>query len=160
MVVTDELGKIFMLASHFDTHRYIKKLTARNFTEDQAEALVDLTIEVVEVKNADTISRAEDTVFKSEMKADFAGLRNDIDARFSEFRKDVEVRFANVDTKFANIEAKFDTKFANVEAKFAHVDTKFANLESRIIKWIVGVGISVGAIIIGLLVTILTRLPH
>jgi len=140
---TDEIKRIFMLAiTHFDTHRYVKKLTARNFTEDQAEALVDFTIEVVEVKNADTISRAEDTVFKSEMKADFAGLRNDMDARLSDIRNDMDARLSDIRK--------------DMDLGFAHVDAKFAHLETSMIRWV----LSVGTIIIGLLVTLLTRLPH
>ncbi len=48
----------------FDTHRFVKNLTANGFTEQQAEALARETVEVL---NGNLATRADLALLKSEL---------------------------------------------------------------------------------------------
>lgn len=59
-------------------------------TEQQAESIVASISEAIEIKNKDTISRAEAGVFKSEMRQDLARLEATIVKEISESLKEVK----------------------------------------------------------------------
>jgi|GEM_PF-1128117 len=79
-----------MLTATFDTHRFYQKFTHDGFTENQANDVIEFVSEAIAAKNADSITRPEQTVFKSEMKADFAELRSDMQQMESDLRSDMQ----------------------------------------------------------------------
>ncbi len=66
----------------FDSHRFVRNLTASGFTERQAEALAN---EQVQLLNANLAT-----------KADLEAVRSDLEARITSVQADLQVKIANV----------------------------------------------------------------
>ena len=66
----------------FDSHRFVKTLTAGGFTEAQAEALAHEQIHLLEVNLA--------------TKSDLAAVKSDLEYRIEKVRADLEVRIEKV----------------------------------------------------------------
>lgn len=72
---------------------------------------------------------------------------NHIDRKFDVLQKDIDTRFEQVDSRFAQV----DARFAQVDARFDQVDKRFTQIDSRY-NWIIGLIITAGISIIGVLV--------
>ena len=66
----------------FDTHRFVRNLTASGFTERQAEALADEQVQLLDTNLA--------------TKADLEAVRADLDVRITNVQAGLEVKIANV----------------------------------------------------------------
>ena len=66
----------------FDSHRFVRNLTASGFTERQAEALAN---EQVQLLNANLAT-----------KADLAAVRSDLEARITSVRSDLEAKITKL----------------------------------------------------------------
>ncbi len=75
----------------FDTHRFVKNLTAHGFTEEQAEALAT---EQVAMLNSNLATETDIERFRLEIKKDIENLRLATEADLKRFqletRKDIE----------------------------------------------------------------------
>ena len=76
----------------FDSHRFVKSLTASGFTEAQAEALAHEQIHLLEVNLAT----------KSDLgavKSDLAAVKSDLEGKIAEVKSDLEVQIDTVKSR-------------------------------------------------------------
>ena len=121
----------------FDTHRFVKNLTASGFTEAQAEALAD---EQVHLMNSNLATRAD----MGSVKADIGALKADMDA----VKADIGVLKADMDAVKADIvvlKADMDTVKADIGAVRADIQKVKADLS----MWMVGALTAQTALITG-----------
>jgi len=103
-----------MASLAFDTHAFVKDLTASGMPTEQAEVLARTYVTLL----TDRLATKDDI---AALKAEIHALDEKIDGRFAA----QDGRFASIDEKFAAI----DEKFAAQEEKF---DIKLAALEDRL----------------------------
>ena len=120
----------------FDTHKFVKRLTATGFTEEQAEALAN---EQVNLLNSNLTTKVDIAIvqrdietLRQETKADIAVLQRDIEALRQETKADMAVLQRD-------IEALRQETRANMEA-----------LKVDLLKWIFGALIAQGGLIVAL----------
>ena len=117
----------------FDTHQFVKRLTAHGFTEEQAEVLA---AEQVNLLNNNLATKVDIEALRQATKADIAEVRQEIEALRLATKADIEaLRLA---TK-ADIDAfRLATK-ADIEA-----------LKADLLKWLFGALIAQGGLIVAL----------
>jgi chromosome segregation ATPase len=74
--------------SLFDTHASVKKLKEAGFTEQQAEAQVEVISEVLQSNLATKLDIAE---LKSELKSDIAELKSELKSDVAELKTEIAV---------------------------------------------------------------------
>ncbi len=114
---------LHMTAVVFDSLTLVKRLSSSGMPNDQAEAVVNMTRDVM--LNVATKSDIDDAVRSLDPK--FAA----IDQRFVQ----VDQRFVQVDQRFASIEqrlASIDQRFALIDHRFEMIEQKFTILEQRL----------------------------
>ena len=70
----------------FDTHRFVRNLTAYGFTEEQAEALAD---EQVQLLNTNLTTKQDLAEFRAELDAKVAVALAEIDAKLQKVQADL-----------------------------------------------------------------------
>ena len=84
----------------FDTHRFVKNLTASGFTEAQAEALADEQVHLLNSNLATKADirevKAEIREVKLELELKIEQVRSDLEVRIEQVRSDLEVRIERV----------------------------------------------------------------
>ena len=73
----------------FDTHRFVKNLTANGFTEAQAEALAYEQIHLFEANLATKSDIAA-------VKGDIAAVKGDLEVKIAEVKADLELKIEQV----------------------------------------------------------------
>ena len=73
----------------FDSHQFVRNLTASGFTERQAEALAN---EQVQLLNANLATKADLAAVRSDLEA----VRSDLEVRITNVQAGLEVKIANV----------------------------------------------------------------
>ena len=71
----------------FDTHRFVKNLTASGFTEAQAEALAD---EQVHLLNSNLATRSDIAAVKSGLEVKIEQVRASVETAKAELQRDTE----------------------------------------------------------------------
>ncbi len=114
----------------FDTHRFIKRLTACGFTEPQAETLAD---EHVALLNANLATKTD----VARIQAGIEALRADVETLKQETKADIET--LRQETK-ADIETLRQETKAGIEVA-----------KSDLMKWMIGALIAQGGLIVALI---------
>ena len=109
----------------FDTHRFVKRLTDCGFTEQQAETLAE---EHVALLNSNLAT-----------KADVARIEADIDALRQATKADI-----------AKVEAGIDALRQETKADIAKVEARIEAAKSDLMKWLIGLLIAQGGLIVAL----------
>ncbi len=123
-----------MEAIAFDTHKFVKHLTASGFTEAQAEALAG---EQVALINSNLATKADIEKLRLATQADIEKLRADTKEDIAEVKADIEkLRLATQ---------------ADIEKLRADTRADIANTESRLTRWIVGAMIAQIGVVVGLI---------
>ena len=73
----------------FDTHRFVKNLTASGFTEKQAEALAN---EQVQLLNANLATKSDILA----IKADILAIKAELEVKIETIKSDLEVKIETV----------------------------------------------------------------
>ena len=73
----------------FDTHRFIKNLTANGFTEKQAEALAN---EQVQLLNSNLATKADTLA----IKADIEKVKGELELKIEKVKSDLELKIESV----------------------------------------------------------------
>ena len=116
----------------FDTHAFIKRLTAVGMPEPQAEALADEQVRLID----DRLATKEDIAkLGAEIARLEAATRTDIARLESSTKNDIAQLEASTKAEFARAEAATKAEFARLEAasKAALAETK-----ADILKWVSG----------------------
>ncbi len=79
----------------FDSHRFVRNLTASGFTERQAEALAN---EQVQLLNGNLATKTDLASAQTNLEAKLAGVKADLEAKSAGVKADLEVKIANVQT--------------------------------------------------------------
>ena len=143
----------------FDTHRYIKHLTQTGFTEEQAEALAE---EQVLLLNSSLVTKNDLTEVEAGLKADIAQTNEHI----AQIEASLKVEMAQTNEHIAQIEASLKVEMAQTNERIAQVEAslkvemaqtneRIAQVETRLVKWVVGAGIAVVATQAALLIKLL-----
>lgn len=106
---------LHMTAVVFDSLTLVKRLSSSGMPNEQAEAVVNMTRDVM--LNVATKSDIDDAVRSLDPKLAA------IDQRFVQ----VDQRFASIDQRFAT----FDQRFALIDHRFDMIEQKFTILEQR-----------------------------
>ena len=113
----------------FDTHAAVKTLTAAGASEQLAVAVVGVAQEAAAEHGRELATRT-----------DIAELRAEIAAHREATRADTKT-----------IQASIETLRDTTRADTAEVRAQQARMETRLIKWVVGTALVVGALVVGVL---------
>ncbi len=137
-----------MEALAFDTHKFVKHLTASGFTEAQAEALAG---EQVAMINSNLATRADITGVKVDIEKLRAATRADI----AEVKADIEklrlATQADIEKLRADTRADIAEVKADIEKLRLATQADIANTESRLTRWIIGAMIAQIGVVVGLI---------
>ena len=117
----------------FDSHRFIRNLTASGFTERQAEALAN---EQVQLLNGNLATKTDLEAVKSGLEVKIASVQTGLEAKLARVQADLEVKITNVQ--------------ADLEVKLANLDAKIASSKSDVLKWTFAALIAQGGVIVTL----------
>ncbi len=70
----------------FDTHRFVKNLTASGFTEEQAEALAN---EQVQLLNSNLATKADILAIKGELEAKIESIKAELELKIKTIKGDL-----------------------------------------------------------------------
>lgn len=136
----------------FDTHRFIKNLTASGFTEKQAEALAN---EQVQLLNSNLATKADTLA----IKADIEKLKGDLALKIEKLKVDIEKLRGALELRIENVKSDLELKIENVksdlELKIENVRVDIEKVKSSLLKWMVMAMIAQGGLIVALLKVLL-----
>ena len=124
----------------FDTYKFVKRLTAHGFTEEQAEVLA---AEQVNLLNSNLATKADIEALRLATKADIEALRQATKADIAGVQQEIEtLRLA---TK-ADIEALRQATKVDIAGIRREIET----LKVDLLKWLFGALIAQGGLIVAL----------
>jgi len=123
-------NRLMSEAIAFDTHRFVKNLTASGFTEKQAEALAN---EQVQLLNANLAT-----------KADILAIKADITV----VKAELEVK---IETVKSELEAKLESIKGDILAVKGELEVKIETVKGELLKWMVMAMIAQGGLIVALI---------
>ena len=118
----------------FDSHRFVKHMTKAGFTEQQAEAMAE---EQVSLLNSNLATEASLAKVDADLKAEIARVENEL-----------KVEIAKVD-------ADLKAEIARLKVEIAKVETTIAGAKTETIKWVAGMLLVQTMVIVGLLLRLL-----
>ena len=104
----------------FDSHRFVKSLTASGFTEAQAEALAHEQIHLLEVNLA---TKSDLGAAKADLEVSIDKFRSDLEVKIEEVRADLEVKIEKVRS---DLEVKIEKVRSDLEVKIEKVRSDLA----------------------------------
>ncbi len=140
----------------FDTHRFVKNLTACGFTEKQAEVLAD---EQARLLDRNLATKADLEKFKAILTTDLERFNADLKAEIRKVSADLEVRIETVnadlgvriETVNADLGARIEAVSADLGARIEAVKADVERVKSDLLKWMVGAMSAQTALIAGLI---------
>ena len=115
----------------FDTHRFVKRLVESGLAEETAEVLADEQSRLL----------TDNLATKNELDTGLAAVRADLEKGLAAVRADPEVVLAGV-------RADLETGLADVRADF---EKGLAATEARLMRWMAGLLIAQGGVIVTLI---------
>ncbi len=145
----------------FDTHRFVKRLTASGFTERQAETLAD---EQITLLNANLATKADIAAVKADVaavQADVAGVKEDV-AGVKADVAEVKADIAGVKADIAKVEAGMDALREKTKADIARIEAGMDALrhetraaieiaKTELLKWMFAALIAQGSVVVALI---------
>ena len=142
----------------FDTHQFVKHLTANGFTEQQAEALAN---EQVNLLNSNLATKTDIAAVKTDIaavKADIEALRLSTEAKIETQQLETDAKIeaikADIEALRLSTEAKIEAQQletkADIEALRLSTEAKIEAIKSDLLKWIFGLVLSLGGLMVGL----------
>ncbi len=80
-------GKCMSEAINFDTHKFVKRLVANGFTEQQAETLADEQITMI---NSNLVTKQDMETFRIEMQKEMETFRIEMQKEMETFRMEMQ----------------------------------------------------------------------
>ena len=118
----------------FDSHRFVRNLTASGFTERQAEALAN---EQVQLLNGNLATKTDLASVQTNLEANLTGVKTDLTS--------VQV---NLEAKIAGVKADLEAKIAGVKAD---LEVKIANVQANLLKWMFAALIAQASVVVTLI---------
>ena len=97
----------------FDSHQFVRNLTASGFTERQAEALAN---EQVQLLNSNLATKNDLEAFKTGLEAKLASVQTNLETKIVGTKADLVSVQTNLEAKLAGVKADLEVKIANVQA--------------------------------------------
>ena len=113
----------------FDTHQFVKHLTAHGFTEEQAEVLAT---EQVHLLNSNLATKADIEALRQATKADIAGVQREIETLRQATKADIEALRQATKVDIAGVQREIEA------------------LKVDLLKWLFGALIAQGGLIVAL----------
>ena len=117
----------------FDTHRFVKHMTKAGFTEQQAEAMAE---EQVSLLNSNLATEASLAKVDADLKAEIARVENELKAEI-----------ARIDAGLVRVESELKAEIARVEKD---LKVEMAGTKTETIKWVAGMLLVQTMVIVGL----------
>ena len=141
----------------FDSHRFVKHMTKAGFTEQQAEAMAE---EQVSLLNSNLATKASLAKVDADLKAEIAR----IDAGLVRVESELKAEIARVENELkaeiAKVDADLRAEIARVEkelkVEIAKVETTIAGAKTETIKWVAGMLLVQTMVIVGLFLRMLS----
>ena len=109
----------------FDTHRFVKNLTASGFTEAQAEALAEEQVHLLN-SNLATKSDIQGT------NADLERVKSELEVKIEQVKSELEVKIEQVRTE---LEVKIEQVRAGVETAKADLQRDIEKARADLSRW-------------------------
>ena len=119
----------------FDSHQFVRNLTASGFTERQAEALAN---EQVQLLNGNLATKTDLASFQTNLEANLTGVKTDL----TSVQVNLEAKLAGVKT------ADLEAKLAGVKAD---LEVKIANVQANLLKWMFAALIAQASVVVTLI---------
>lgn len=114
--------------------KYIKDLEAAGFARSQAEAQVQMVLDVLE---GDLVTKSDLKVLEEKIDNRFVK----VDARFVELESRMDKRFALIDSRFTELQSRIDKRFAEFELRIVSrlglLTISCLTISTAIIGWLV-----------------------
>ena len=117
----------------FDTHRFVKRLVGKGFTEAQAEVLAD---EQVTLLN-DNLATKQDMIA---LKTDMIALKAELEQQMATLKADLE-------QQMAALKADLEQQMTSLEGA---IKLELATVKSDLLKWMIGALIAQGGLVVAL----------
>ena len=144
------------VAIAFDTHRFIKYLTASGFTEKQAEALAN---EQVQLLNSNLATKVDALAIeagvekvKGDLELKLEKVKSDLELKLEKLKSDLELKLENVKS---DLGLKLENVKGDLELKIENVRVDIEKVKSDLLKWMVMAMIAQGGLIVALLKVLL-----
>ena len=111
----------------FDTHRFVKNLTAAGFTERQAETLAKEQIRLIEGNLA---TRVDVATVKSDLEIQIQQVKSDLEVQIQQVESDLEIQIQQV---------KSD------------LEVQIQSVKSDLMKWMAGAMTAQTGLLVGLI---------
>ena len=120
----------------FDTHRFVKNLTASGFTEAQAEALAEEQVHLLN-SNLATKSDIQGTNadlerVKSELEVKIEQVKSELEVKIEQVKSELEVKIEQVRTE---LEVKIEQVRAGVETAKADLQRDIEKARADLSRW-------------------------
>ena len=147
----------------FDTHAVARTLTEADLTPAQADAITDAVRLAAEHDAAaidvETLATKSDVAaVRTELKSDIAGVKSDLAAVESALKSDLaaveaalKVDVADVKVDVASVKSDVAGVKSDMASLEARMSAKISAQETRLIKWMVGVGVGVAGLVVAAL---------
>lgn len=138
-----------------DSLKYVKIIEDAGFTQNQAETLVKIWMNIMSSELAtkqDWMSLKTDlSVGLVQVKHDLELHRKDTNARFTILKQDLCAKIEQLDRKFESKFSAIDSKFETIDSRFESIDSKFDTVNSKLVameyRLLVRIGAGMAAMI-------------
>ena len=119
----------------FDSHRFVRNLTASGFTERQAEALAN---EQVQLLNGNLAT-----------KTDLASVQTNLEAKLTGVKTDLASVQTNLEAKLAGVKSR--PRSDQIAGVKADLEVKIANVQTNMLKWMFAALIAQASVVVTLI---------
>ena len=150
-------------AIHFDTHKFVKRMTETGMSEATAEALADEQLRLIQGELAtktdlaalQAATKADIEALRLATKADIEGLRLSTQADIAELRAatqaDIAALHGDIDSLRLMTQADIAELREATRADIAGVRLEIEKTKADLIRWMAGLLIAQGGVIIAML---------
>ena len=135
----------------FDTHRFVKNLTASGFTEAQAEALAD---EQVHLLNSNLATRADISAVESNLHDEIRTVERNLQVEIQAVEKNLQVEIQVFRADFPAVESNLQGEIQTVRTDLSTVErnlqVEIQTFRADLLKWMVTAMIAQTGLVVAL----------